>query len=60
MSAPDGKVLISSIGPLGNIGYPGSVVGIRHFEKMLKTVQKMMTEEEVAELIESLHNRSAH
>ena len=54
MMSPGGQVLISSEGPLGNIGMPTSVEGIRHFEKMMKAVANRMTEGEIASLIDSL------
>ena len=54
ITEPDGAVLAISRGPLGNIGFPSSLEGIRHFRQMLdRTVQKM-TSDEVDRLISSL------
>ena len=47
-------ILISSEGPLGNIGMPTSIEGIRHFEKMIEAVANRMTEDEIAALIDAL------
>jgi Thioredoxin-like len=48
----DGKELINSIGPLGNIGDPsGSFEGIQHLRKMLKTSARNLSNDDVESLI---------
>lgn len=51
---PDGMSLVTSEGPLGNIGMPSSVEGIRHLRKMLETTARNLTGEEIERLIASL------
>jgi hypothetical protein len=53
----DGSVLVTSDGPLGNIGFPDSVVGIRHFRHMLDRTVQRLTSEEVNQLSKSLSPR---
>jgi hypothetical protein len=54
ITEPDGTILSTSHGPLGNIGFPNSFEGLRHFRHMLdRTVQKL-TADEVEGLVESL------
>jgi RNA polymerase sigma factor (sigma-70 family) len=53
---PDGKVLATSEGPLGNIGFPSSVEDVRHFRTMLERSARQLTAAEVADLIHSLAN----
>jgi len=50
----DGTILAVSRGPLGNIGFPSSVEGIRHFRQMLDRTVQRITSEEVDRLISSL------
>jgi hypothetical protein len=48
ITEPDGTILGTSESPLGNIGFPGSVEGIRHFRRMLdRTVQRLEPDEVV-------------
>lgn len=55
ITEPDGKVLITSTGPLGNIGMPlGEVEGVRHLRKMLEQTATRITPEEIAALEKSL------
>jgi hypothetical protein len=54
ITEPDGKILVTSEGPLGNIGFPGSVEGIRHFRRMLERTVQRLTSEEVDSLVKSL------
>jgi hypothetical protein len=55
ITEPDGKVLITSTGPLGNIGMPlGEVEGVRHLRKMLEQTATWITPEEIAALEKSL------
>ncbi len=51
---PDGKVLITSTGPLGNIGMPGDVEGIRHLRKMLEQTAENLSAEDIDALVRSL------
>ena len=50
----DGTVLATSSGPLGNIGFPSSVEGIRHLRQMLDRTVRRLTPDEVEGLIKSL------
>ena len=54
ITEPDGSVLVTSEGPLGNIGCPGSIEGLRHFRAMLDRTARSLTTDEVDGLIESL------
>jgi hypothetical protein len=51
---PDGKRLIDSEGPLGNIGNPGGDEGKRHLRRMLTETKQRLTDAEIDQLIESL------
>ena len=51
---PDGTVLATSEGVLGNIGFPSSVEDLRHFRSMLDRAARHMTADELATLIKSL------
>ncbi len=50
----DGKPLITSDGPNGNIGYPGEPDSRVHFEKMLRTEPRHLTDADIASLIADL------
>jgi hypothetical protein len=50
----DGKALIHSTGPKGNTGFPAEPEEIAHFKRMLQTVKKKLTDEEIAFLVTSL------
>jgi hypothetical protein len=50
----DGKPLIDSNGPDGNIGFPSSVSGREHFEKMLRTTARNLTATEIRSLLDAL------
>jgi Thioredoxin-like len=54
ITEPDGTILTTSHGPLGNIGFPGSVEGIRHFGQMLDRTARKLTPAELDGLISSL------
>jgi hypothetical protein len=54
ITEPDGKVLITSKGPLGNIGMPSEPEDIRHLTKMLESTAQKLTAAEIAELASSL------
>jgi hypothetical protein len=51
---PDGKVLITSKGPLGNIGMPSEVEDIRHLKRMLDETAQKLSAAEIAALEASL------
>lgn len=55
----DGKVIASSMGPDGNIGFPAADAEIAHFESMLKKVHKSMCDGDIQELGESLRREEA-
>lgn len=55
----DGKPLITSDGPRGNIGYPGAAHEIEHFITMLNTTRQNLSEEQVAALERQLHDNAA-
>jgi hypothetical protein len=55
ITEPDGKILVTCEGPLGNIGMPGGVEGLRHFRKMLERTTRRISAEEIDKLIQSLH-----
>jgi len=48
---PDGTVLTTSEGPLGNIGMPSSVEGIRHFREMLVATSQQMSSSDIDTLV---------
>jgi hypothetical protein len=50
----DGNPLINSDGPNGNTGYPGEPEGQLHFEKMLRTGAKHLTDEDIKSLLAAL------
>jgi Carboxypeptidase regulatory-like domain/Thioredoxin-like len=47
----DGKPLVTSDGPEGNIGYPGEPKGVEHFEKMLRTTAQRLSDAEIKILL---------
>lgn len=51
---PDGKVLVTSKGPQGNIGMPSDLDGIQHLRKMLETTAQKLTPDDIAALEKSL------
>jgi hypothetical protein len=50
----DGKVLTTSDAPKGNIGFPGEAEGLAHWEKMLRTESKNLTDADIKVLLESV------
>jgi len=54
IARPDGKVLASSAGPTGNIGYPVGVDELRHLTRMLMLGRKQLTDREIDAIVESL------
>ena len=51
---PDGPVMATSDGPLGNIGFPGTIEDIRHLRDMLQRTARKLTAKEQDQLAESL------
>ena len=58
IAEPDGKVLATSDGPLGNIGLPSSFEEKRHLKRMLDRTAKRLTPAERQRLIDSLTERN--
>jgi hypothetical protein len=58
IAEPDGKVLATSDGPLGNIGLPSSFEEKRHLKRMLDRTAKRLTPAERQRLIDSLTERT--
>ncbi len=57
ITEPDGTILTTSHGALGNIGFPGSVEGVRHFREMLDRTARKLSAAELDELTKSLSAR---
>lgn len=57
ITEPDGKLLVTSAGPTGNMGMPSSTEDLRHFRKMLEQTARRLSGKEIDELIESLTPR---
>ncbi|MBS0202614.1 MAG: thioredoxin family protein [Planctomycetes bacterium] len=54
----DGKELINSIGPIGNVGSPvGSVEGQRHLKKMLQATAQKLSSDGIESLVRSLDRK---
>jgi hypothetical protein len=51
---PDGTILATSHGPLGNIGFPSTFEGRRHFRRMLERSARRLTPADIDGLMESL------
>jgi hypothetical protein len=49
----DEKRLIDSAGPLGNIGSPGGLEGLRHLRKMITTTRQNLSDAEIDQIVES-------
>ena len=54
ITEPDGTILATSRGALGNTGFPSSVEGLRHFRQMLDGTVRTLTAAEVDTLLKSL------
>jgi hypothetical protein len=50
----DGNALITSDGPLGNIGFPSEIESLRHLRGMLDETARRLTEAEKSDLIDTL------
>lgn len=59
IAEPDGTLLITSEGPLGNIGFPSGriVESLRHWRIMLETTAQRLTGREIDTLCERDSNR---
>jgi hypothetical protein len=55
MLSPDGRTLLNSDGPLGNIFMLASTEGVRHFRTMLEAAKRNLTSAEIDELVDSLN-----
>ncbi|SIO32579.1 hypothetical protein SAMN05444166_3800 [Singulisphaera sp. GP187] len=54
ITEPDGSLLATSESPLGNIGFPDSVEGVRHLRQMLDRSTRKLTSDELDSLMKSL------
>jgi beta-lactamase regulating signal transducer with metallopeptidase domain len=54
ITEPDGKILMTSAGPTGNMGMPSSTEDLRHFREMLEQTALRISDKEIGELIETL------
>jgi hypothetical protein len=50
----DGRAIITSTGPKGNVGHPYQPDEVAHFETMLKTARRHLTDDEISRLITSI------
>jgi hypothetical protein len=57
ITEPDGKIVVTSHGPVGNIGFPSSVEGIRHLRQMLDRTIQRLTTADVDGLIKSVSGK---
>jgi uncharacterized protein YyaL (SSP411 family) len=55
----EGKVVMTSDGPQGNVGFPAAAEEIAHFESMLAKTAKKLTKQEQSRLVDSLKGKSA-
>lgn len=54
----DGKKVVDSIGPLGNIGDPSGFEGLEHMRLMIKSTARRITDAEIMALMDSLERKS--
>jgi hypothetical protein len=54
ITEPDGTLLATSDGPLGNTGFPSSFEDLRHFREMLARTAQRLTAEEWEQIVQSL------
>ena len=52
----DGRMLINSNSPIGNIGYPSGFEGKKHLRKMLMETRSRLTDKQIEELVASLND----
>ena len=57
ITEPDGTILTTSRGPLGNMGFPTSIEDLRHLRRMLQTTARKLTAAEIDGLIGSHSSR---
>jgi hypothetical protein len=57
--SPDGKAVITSDGPDGNIGHPFKAEERAHWEKMLRTARRRLTDADIQRLLEPLRAAEA-
>ena len=50
----NGDLLIDSVGPLGNVGFPSGTEGAQHLRRMLRTTRQNLSDAEVERLVESI------
>lgn len=50
----DGKMLITSEGPLGNIGHPSGIEGKKHLRKMLLETRDKLTDKQIDQIVSTL------
>jgi len=53
ITEPDGTVIVTSDGPLGNVGFPDSKEGMRHLRDMLGRTARRLTGDELDRLTQS-------
>jgi hypothetical protein len=53
ITEPDGTVLVTSYGPLGNIGFPTEFEDLRHLNEMLSRTAQRLTAEELERIVRS-------
>lgn len=54
VTEPDGTLLITSEGPLGNIGMPATIEEMRHLRQMLEETSQSLSADEISALVESI------
>ena len=52
----DGKAIVTSTGPKGNVGFPYEPFEIDHFKTMLDQAKRHLTDAEIAALVKSLQD----
>ena len=57
ITEPDGTILTTSRGPLGNMGFPTTIEDLRHLRRMLQSTARKLTAAEIDGLIGSLSSR---
>lgn len=51
---PDGQPIVTSTGPKGNVGMPWQPHEVDHFETMLRTAKRHLSDAEIATLVASI------
>jgi len=54
IAEPDGTVIVTSDGQLGNVGFPDSKEGMRHLRDMLGRTARRLTADELDRLAQSV------